>query len=151
VPLGKLSNDPATRPYEWTDVVFMLSGGFAVADKDIELTIPLDVSATALAVALRPLTEAAASARKPPVVVAWAIDVAAPRVPLDRLVELTPVGPVKALATAKAVLLVLEILAVALASPLLPGVPVPNVSPPPPLCALAVPMMVPPPGLLAVN
>src|SRR6266516_3981650 len=71
------------RPY----VVLGLLTGFAVAESDIELRMPLEVSATAFALALRPLTTAFASARKPPVVIACAIAVATPRVPLAEFVE----------------------------------------------------------------
>ena len=134
-----------------TVVADILLTGFAVADNVIELTMPPEMLATALARAFRPLTVAFASAKKPLVVVATAVAVPMPRVPLAMFVELTPAVPPWAIARALIRFVALLTLMVAVASPLLPGVPVPNVLPPLPPCAVAVAKMIPPPGLVAVR
>ena len=132
-------------------VELTLLTGFAVADNVIELTMPPEMLATALATAFRPLTVAFASAKKPLVVVATAVAVPMPRVPLAMFVELTPAVPAWAVAVALIRLVALLTLMVAVASPLLPGVPVPNVLPPMPPCAVEVAKMIPPPGLVEVR
>src|SRR5262245_29175272 len=74
-----------------------------------------------------------------------------PRVPLAMFVEFTPADPAWAFAVALTRLEVLETVMVAVALPLFPGAPVPNVLPPTPLWAFAVAKMIPPLGLVLVR
>ena len=121
------------------------------ARSDIALIAPEeDVSACDMLEVVRPLAFVWACTRKPPVVVAWAVAVPRPPMPVVPAPKLLPPGPALAPAKASSVLLFMSSMN-PVAAPPLPGVPAPEVPPPGPPTVLTRPSSGPLAGLLVVK